>query len=269
MTSMTDLLDPKLLLSAYDSQLRAIDDLDLPESAVVDWDGPIRRTSGMYGGGFLDYKDLGGLEGAELDAFIARQIAYYAARGEKFEWKTRGHDLPVDLPDRLVAHGFEPEERETVEIGLAAPLADAHPSLPAGMRIRETTDPADFARIVGMSEAVWGGDRSWLADMLATESAGNRMNIFVAEADGQVVSSAWIRFVPGTEFAGLWGGSTLAEYRGRGLYRGLVAVRAALAVARGYRYLQVDASDDSRLILERLGFVPVTTTTPYIWTPAG
>ena len=28
-----------------------------------------------------------------------------------------------------------------------------------------------------------------------------------------------------------------------------------------------DASDDSRPILERLGFVPVTATTPYIWSP--
>jgi hypothetical protein len=35
----------------------------------------------------------------------------------------------------------------------------------------------------------------------------------------------------------------------------------------GARYLQVDASDDSRPILQRLGLVAVTTTTPYVWTP--
>jgi hypothetical protein len=29
----------------------------------------------------------------------------------------------------------------------------------------------------------------------------------------------------------------------------------------------VDASDDSRPILERLGFVAVTTTTPCVWSP--
>lgn len=39
------------------------------------------------------------------------------------------------------------------------------------------------------------------------------------------------------------------------------------AAARGVRFLQVDASDDSRPILERLGFVAITTTTPYVWTP--
>jgi hypothetical protein len=39
------------------------------------------------------------------------------------------------------------------------------------------------------------------------------------------------------------------------------------AAARGYRYLQVDASDDSRPILERLGFVALATTTPYLFRP--
>jgi len=267
MAAMNERLDPMALLAAYDSQLRAREEGNMPEGAMVDWDGPVRRVRGVYGGGFLDYKDLAGMDGEELDAFIARQVAYFADKGERFEWKTRGHDLPYDLPKRLLAAGFVPEERETVEIGLAAQHADPRPSLPVDMRIRETADPPDFDRIARMSEAVWGGDRSWLAEMLRVESVGDRMKVFVAEAGGQVVSSAWIRFMPGTDFAGLWGGSTLAEYRGRGLYRGLIAVRAAHAVQRGYQYLQVDASDDSRPILERLGFVPVTTTTPYIWTP--
>jgi hypothetical protein len=36
---------------------------------------------------------------------------------------------------------------------------------------------------------------------------------------------------------------------------------------RGRHYIEVDASDESRPILERLGFVAVTTTTPYVWSP--
>ena len=40
-----------------------------------------------------------------------------------------------------------------------------------------------------------------------------------------------------------------------------------MAVDRGFRYIEVDASSDSRPILERLGFVAVTTTTPYVWSP--
>ena len=54
-----------------------------------------------------------------------------------------------------------------------------------------------------------------------------------------------------------------------GIFRALVAYRAGLAAERGYRYLQVDALPASRPILQRLGFEPVASTTPYVFTPAG
>ena len=59
----------------------------------------------------------------------------------------------------------------------------------------------------------------------------------------------------------------MRAWRRHGIYRALVARRAQLASARGVRYLQVDASDDSKPILLKLGFRAVTTTTPYVWTP--
>ena len=93
------------------------------------------------------------------------------------------------------------------------------------------------------------------------------LSVYVAEAGGEVVAAAWVRFRTGSSFATLHGGSTLPAWRGRGIYRALVAERARLAVERGYRHLLVDASDASRPILERLGFVAITTTTPFIWTP--
>ena len=74
-----------------------------------------------------------------------------------------------------------------------------------------------------------------------------------------------MRFHSGTDFASLWGGSTLPSRRRQGIYRALVGRRATLAAERGYRYLQVDASPDSRPILERLGLRVLTTTTPYVW----
>jgi hypothetical protein len=91
--------------------------------------------------------------------------------------------------------------------------------------------------------------------------------ILTAKAGDQVVSAAWLMIMAGTRFGALWGGSTLADWRRRGIYRALVAQRARIAVERGIDYLMVDASDDSRPILERLGLHPVTTTTPWIWRP--
>ena len=46
------------------------------------------------------------------------------------------------------------------------------------------------------------------------------------------------------------------------------AHRARVAAERGSRYLQVDASDHSRPILERLGFGVLGVTVPYVWTAA-
>ena len=54
-----------------------------------------------------------------------------------------------------------------------------------------------------------------------------------------------------------------ASVFGRGLYRATVAKRAELARERGYRWLYSDALPTSRPILERLGFVAITTTTPF------
>ena len=82
--------------------------------------------------------------------------------------------------------------------------------------------------------------------------------------DGQPVSGGRVDFEDGVEFAGLFGGITLPEYRGRGLYRATVAKRAELARERDYRWLYSDALPTSRPILEQLGFFPLTTTTPFV-----
>jgi GNAT superfamily N-acetyltransferase len=255
------------LLSAYDAQLRAHVHDPRPDSIRTERDGPVLRTVGFGNQGWVEYHDLEGLEGAELDELIARQVQIFAGRGEQFEWKLHGHDRPADLPERLRAAGLVPEDTETVVIAPVSAIAiDA--SVPEGVVIREVSELADLRRIGQMEEEVWDSDHSWMEDLAAEQAADpDGLRIFVAEAGGAVVSAGWIRFPSGTEFATLWGGATLPAWRGRGIYRALVAHRARLAAERGRRYLEVDASDDSRPILERLGFVAVTTTTPYGWSP--
>lgn len=258
------MLDIIALRTAYDEQLRPADTRNLPPGVHAEPDGPVVRVVGLGRRGFVTGPADLGVDGAELDALIARQRDYFATRGEGVEWKTRGHDRPADLPDRLVAAGFVAEPEETVVIGAAADLAT--PVAVPGIVVREVDEDADMHRIAAMQGAVWGDHRDWLADELIRRDR-SRTVVVVAEADGEVVSSSRLEHVPDTDFAGLWGGATLRRWRGRGIYRALVAYRAALAVARGVRYLQVDASPDSRPILLRLGFVAVTTTTPYVCQP--
>jgi GNAT superfamily N-acetyltransferase len=260
--------DLPALLSAYDTQLRGRLADNLPEGVHGERDGPLLRLVGAKQRGFVDYRDLAGLEGAEVDELISRQVRVFAERGQRFEWKLHGHDRPADLAQRLRAANFVPGEMETVVIASVASVA-GEPRLPAGVSLREVSDRTDYDRIALLEQAIWQQDHNWLADHLDAERAvdPDALTVVVAEADDVIVCAGWVRFARGTEFVTLWGGGTLPDWRGRGIYRAIVAYRANLAAQRGFRYLQVDASDDSRSILERLGFVAVTTTTPFVWSP--
>ena len=119
-----------------------------------------------------------------------------------------------------------------------------------------------------MMDAVWGHDSSWVNDSLRAEQRArpDLMTATVVEeaATGRVLSYAILRMTEGTDFCGLWGGSTLPDWRRRGLYRALVSHRAGVALERGFPYARVDTTPDSRPILVTLGMQPVADTRPYI-----
>jgi hypothetical protein len=105
-----------------------------------------------------------------------------------------------------------------------------------------------------------------MADALLRRlSLGDGMQLWVAEAEGQIVSAGRLEPVPGTAFAGIWGGATREEWRGRGIYRALTARRAQAALGMGKSLIHSDSTEFSRPILERSGLIKVSTTTPYRW----
>jgi len=91
------------------------------------------------------------------------------------------------------------------------------------------------------------------------------MQLWVAEVAGRMVSAGRLEPVVGTEFAGIWGGATRPEWRGRGIYRSLTATRARSALAMGKSLINSDSTEYSRPILERSGLIKLSTTTPYHW----
>jgi GNAT superfamily N-acetyltransferase len=258
---------PTEILAAYDAQLRRLVPPAAPAGHEYQLLGPLLRVTGQRRGFIESTRDLG-VEGGMLDRLIVEQRDYFADRGEAVEWKTRAHDLPSDLVARLCAAGFAPEDCETVLVGETAAMAGG-PAVPEGIRVRPTIERPDLERIAAMKSEVWAADYSWVAADLQhrLDSDPENLVVFIAEASGVVVSAAWLEINPGTDFAGLWGGSTLPAWRGRGLYKALVSARAQVAAARGVKYLQVDASADSEPILRRLGFKAITTTMPFVWTP--
>lgn len=268
MTLTDRLISEHRLLNAYDSQLR--EESEMTGATSYERDGPLWR--GTFGSrGFVTYRDLGGLTASALDELIARTVASYAQNRSvtSFEWKTRGHDSPADLSERLVAHGLTAEERETVMVGEAALLAVTVP-LPLGVRLRRIDDQADplpdLVRAAAAQERAFGVPFEVEELVQRMERGRDFTEFWVAEVQDEVVSTGRLEVVPGTEFAGIWGGGTVPEWRGKGIYRALTAERAKSAVRRGVRYLHSDSTEFSRPILQLSGLLPVTTTTPYIWT---
>ena len=137
------------------------------------------------------------------------------------------------------------------------------------MSERRVTDEDDVRAMCAMQAEVFGDDADEAEEMLLKILHRLRtrddMEMWVAEDRGRIVSAGRLEPVEGTEFAGIWGGSTRPEYRGKGIYRALTAARARSAIGHGKRYINSDSTEFSRPILERSGFLKVSTTTPYEW----
>jgi GNAT superfamily N-acetyltransferase len=262
-------MDRRQVLAEYDEQVRRSTAPD-GTGATFESDGVVLRRIARPGhGGSGVYWSA--LRGANADAVIAGQVAFFAARGEEFEWKLYDYDEPADLAGRLLAAGLVPEAAESLMIGRVADVRSALRAAdpPPGITIEQVTGEAGIDRLVAVHEEVFGRDESELRESLRARLiwAGEPTGLVLAVAGGQAVSAARVDILPGCRFAGLWGGGTLPRWRGRGIYRALVRYRAELAARQGCEYLTVDALDTSKPILERSGFTALATTTPYTWSP--
>ncbi len=255
------------LLRVYDSQLREA--AEVATATRCRRHGPLLWAEYEDGQGFVTYGPLGPLDNERLRDLVAATVAHFVAQPQitTVEWKTRGHDPIPALGAILQAYGFVPREEESVMMGEAQRLAQ-DVALPAGVTVRPIRDREDIERAAALADEVFGSATSparieeWVR---RTSPAVDEIELWVAEADGQMISGGRLDPVPGTAVAGIWGGGTLPAWRGRGIYRALLAERARSALRRGYAVLHSDSTAYSRPILERSGFVRVTSTTPYEW----
>src|SRR5215831_12582884 len=256
------------VLAAFNEQVRQSTTSDGTGATFESNGTVVRRVAAGQDGSCVLWSRL---SAGNADKVIAEQVAFFARRGGQFEWKLYDYDEPEDLAARLIAAGFTPEEPESLMIAAIAEITEALATaeLPPGVRLERATDETGVARLISVHERVFGHDDSGLRASLVAQlaTAPEMTDLVVAMAGDEAVCSARTGLQPRTEFAGLWGGGTLPQWRRRGIYRALVRYRAELAAARGYAYLTVDASDQSRPILERIGFERLAITTPYIWSP--
>ena len=259
-------MDVQAVRAAFDAQIRRNTQATEP-GAVLEADNNVFRW--VAADGQTSYIIWSELSESTADAVIAAQVDYFAARGTPVEWKLYDYDKPPDLPDRLLAAGFVRQDEELMLVAETAAI-DTQVRLPDGVRLVPVTDSSGVEALMTVHDLAFAEHPSpELGERLLAQlrEEPEHIQMVVAMAGEEPVSAARIEFSPGTDFAGLWGGGTVPAWRGRGLFRALVAYRAGLAAARGYRYLQVDALPTSRPILQRLGFVPVAATTPFVWKP--
>jgi len=208
---------------------------------------------------FIPYSQL---NAAIAEETILREIRYFKMIGHQFEWKVYDYDAPTDLLERLRAHGFAIEAEEAVLVLALDPFPVVLEHAPTH-DIRQVSSPEDVWQILNTVQNPVFGDPAdnWLNEWISNEIKAfpDHTAFFAAYVDEQPVSAAWIRYSTDASnpFAGLYGGATLEAFRGRGIYRALVAARARHAIARGVQYLVVDASPFSRPILEKVGFVRI------------
>jgi GNAT superfamily N-acetyltransferase len=252
------------LRDLYDEQVRRNTTPDNSGSTVDDGQTFV-RWSATNGVGWSEVFWTA-LDETTADEAIAAHIEFYSTRGLSFMWTVHDYDLPHDLGARLLDAGFVKNSASTVMVAESSRIAE-DPVLPAGTDLVHIRDADGVDLLIAVHESVFAHDQQDLRRSLLRrlDVAPQEMDMFVVMAGGVPISSSRIEYLPASEFAPLWGGSTEPQWRGKGIYRAQVARRAQLASERGYPYLMVLASENSQPILTGLGFETISHVTRYSW----
>jgi GNAT superfamily N-acetyltransferase len=186
---------------------------------------------------------------------IVEVRAQAAKRGVQLTWQLEDWNHAAHAPV-LIAHGFRLEDEVTtmeftgdVEeppvpgLELADGIADLE-----SFRRHHATVAAGFK---GSDKPVVEGD---LRDRYAAAHAAGA-HLVTALVFGEPAGGGSVLVEP--DGATLSGASVLPKFRGRGVYRALVAERIRLAAEMGAPLVISHARPMSKPILERFGFVPI------------
>jgi GNAT superfamily N-acetyltransferase len=201
----------------------------------------------------------------KLHDVIHREVEYFTPLEQPFTWKVYDHDLLPSLKDQLASHGFAPDE-DPAKV-MVFDVQDSSSSLfkPVTADIRRINDVDGLKDVVDVLDQVWGGHNTWVYDRLGGHlKIRNYLSVYVAYVNDQPASIAWTYF-PHGQFATLFAGSTLPEYRKQGLYTSLLATRIQEIHRRGYHYAVVETGAMSGPIVEKHGFQHLTTVHDFEW----
>jgi GNAT superfamily N-acetyltransferase len=185
--------------------------------------------------------------------------------GQPLTWKVYDHDLLPSLKDKLAVRGFAADQDPADVMVLDVEAAPAELLQPIGTDIRRVTQPEVLEDVIQVLDTVWGGPNTWVHDRLGMHlQIPGYLSVYVAYVEDRPASVAWT-YYPRGQFATLFAGSTIAEYREQGLYTSLLATRIQEIRDRGYRYAVVETGAMSRPIVAKHGFQYLTKVYDYQW----
>ena len=194
----------------------------------------------------------------EADEVIAEARATVAQRHLAVMWVLDPETQPADFVDHLARHGIGFDSQVDV---MVLPI-DAEVSVPKveGLDMRDAlADPVTFRTADDINceafRSTAASDEARERRRISQLAAGNR-RVLLATLDGEPAGTAGISFFPPAG-AIITGGAVRPKFRGRGIYRGMVAARLQLARRAGVSGLAVWGGDMSAPILSRLGFQKV------------
>ena len=189
---------------------------------------------------------------SDVESKIDEILAFFG--DAPFNWNVGPSSTPADLVERLVRRGLVLDPRRRM-MTIDLPLDRDWPKA-TDLRIVEVNDAAT-AR-VGLTLAHHEGaelesDLKERMEYLAL--ATRRGGFLVAYIDDTPVANASYRYSADGRCVYLTGAETVESFRGRGVYKALVAYRAARAAERGCTLAAMLANrDTSAPILARHGF---------------
>ncbi len=202
----------------------------------------------------------------EADQIIDEVHTAVAGRRLPIMWVTDPETEPPDFADYLARRGILPEPLAPAVDVMVLPIdADVRSRPGEGVEIHDAlADAETFRKADGVNaEAFEDPARSGDAQQVAAQErrrvnqveAGNRRMLLVT-VDGEPAGSAGLTLHP-PHGAIITGGAVREKFRGRGLYRAMVARRLEMAREAGVGGLAVWGGPMSAPILAKLGFQTV------------
>lgn len=203
----------------------------------------------------------------EADDVIREARATIAPYRLPVMWVLDPATEPSNFADHLASHGIFPERHDSEVAVLVLPIdREVDATLVPGLDFADAlADLSTFRKMDAVAaEAFQTGSIPDDPEVIASQErrrrnfiAARNRRFLLATIDGEPAGASNVALFPPAA-ATINGGSVRPKFRGRGIYRAMVAERLKIAREAGVDGLSVWGGNMSRPILEKLGFEKVS-----------